>query len=78
MQVIILWLIMFYLEEFITDRIKEIAEKKLRIILLENEIDIDLNDILHMMGEDLPIKRLGTPNEFGPLVAFLCSEKQAT
>ena len=59
----------------ITDRIKEIAEKKVKNYLLENEIDIDLNDILQMMGEDLPIKRLGTTNEFGPLVAFLCSEK---
>ena len=59
----------------ITDRIKEIAEKKVKNYLLENEINIELNDILQMMGEDLPIKRLGRTDEFGPLVAFLCSEK---
>jgi 3-oxoacyl-[acyl-carrier protein] reductase len=49
----------------ITDRIREIANNK----------NGDLEEILDSMGRDLPIMRLGKPEEFGPIVAFLCSEK---
>ena len=52
----------------ITDRIKEIASKNLK----DGE---SIQDRIDSMGKDIPIKRLGSPSEFGPMVAFLCSDK---
>lgn len=53
----------------LTDRIIEISNQK------SKESGIDKRDILEALGQDLPIRRIGKPEEFGPMVAFLCSEK---
>ena len=53
----------------LTDRIIEISNQK------SKESGIDKRDILEALGQDLPIGRIGKPEEFGPMVAFLCSEK---
>ena len=55
----------------ITDRIKEIAEQKAK-----ND-NSNVDDVMNQLSNDLPIKRLGKPSEFGPIVAFLCSEKSS-
>ena len=31
-------------------------------------------DILNALGQDIPIKRIGRPEEFAPIVTFLCSD----
>ena len=55
----------------LTDRIKEIAKQK------ADKENIDINIVIDQLSDDLPIKRLGEISEFGPLVAFLCSEKSS-
>ena len=50
------------------DRILEIAEKK------SKESGINQKDILNALGQDIPIKRIGRPEEFAPIVTFLCSD----
>ena len=52
----------------LTDRILEIAEKK------SKESGINQKDILNALGQDIPIKRIGRPEEFAPIVTFLCSD----
>ena len=52
----------------LTDRILEIAEKK------SKESGINQKDILNALGHDIPIKRIGRPEEFAPIVTFLCSD----
>ena len=52
----------------LTDRIIEIANQK------SSESGINKEDILNALGQDLPIKRIGKPEEFAPIVTFLCSE----
>ena len=52
----------------LTDRILEIAEKK------SKESGINQKDILNSLGQDIPIKRIGRPEEFAPIVTFLCSD----
>ena len=55
----------------VTDRIKEIAKQKAK-----ND-NSNIDDAMNQLSNDLPIKRLGKPSEFGPIVAFLCSEKSS-
>ena len=55
----------------LTDRIKEIAKQK------ADKENIDIDIVIDQLSDDLPIKRLGEISEFGPLVAFLCSEKSS-
>ena len=52
----------------LTDRILEIAEKK------SKESGINQKDILNALAQDIPIKRIGRPEEFAPIVTFLCSD----
>ena len=54
-----------------TDYEKEIAEQKAK-----ND-NSNVDDVMNQLSNDLPIKRLGKPSEFGPIVAFLCSEKSS-
>ena len=53
----------------ITNRIIELAEKKAK------ETGKPIEMVLDSMGNDLPIGRLGKPDEFASMVTFLCSEK---
>ena len=52
----------------ITDRIIELATKR------AEDTNSNKEEILKIMTEDLPIKRLGNPQEFASIVTFLCSE----
>tara|TARA_B100000959_G_C14962065_1_gene616195 strand:- start:1402 stop:2196 length:795 start_codon:yes stop_codon:yes gene_type:complete len=52
----------------VTDRIIELATNK------ATETGTKIEKILETMGDDLPIARLGKPEEFAPIVTFLCSE----
>ena len=45
----------------LTDRIIEISNQK------SKESGIDKRDILEALGQDLPIRRIGKPEEFGPM-----------
>ncbi|MBT3445976.1 SDR family oxidoreductase [bacterium] len=53
----------------LTDRIINIAKTK------SEESGISQDEILKALGDDLPIGRIGKPEELSSLVAFLCSEK---
>lgn len=55
----------------LTDRIINIAKIKAK------ESGISQDEILKALGDDLPIGRIGEPEEFSSLVAFLCSEKSS-
>ena len=53
----------------ITDRITQLAEKK------SKETGVTTDEVIKAMGKDVPIGRLGTPDEFASIVTFLCSEQ---
>ena len=53
----------------ITDRIIQLAEKK------SKETGVTTDEVIKAMGKDVPIGRLGTPDEFASIVTFLCSEQ---
>ena len=53
----------------LTDRIKELATKK------SNETGMTVEVVMEALCKDLPIERIGRPEEFAPIVTFLCSEK---
>lgn len=52
-----------------TDRIKELAEKRAK------ETKKDFKTIIKSMESDIPVGRIGSPEEFSSMVAFLASEK---
>lgn len=54
---------------FLTDRLQELAEKKAA------ETDQPVDQILGRWSASVPLGRIGNPEEFGPLVAFLASER---
>ena len=47
----------------------ELAEKK------SKETGVTTDEVIKAMGKDVPIGRLGTPDEFASIVTFLCSEQ---
>lgn len=53
-----------------TDRLKELLEKKVK----EGEFKT-YKEALKINSEDIPLKRIGNPDELGEVVAFLCSKK---
>jgi len=54
---------------FLTDRLYSLAEGK------ANEEGRTVEDVLGAWSETVPVGRVGRPEEFGPLVAFLASER---
>jgi len=52
-----------------TDRIKELAEKRAK------ETKKDFKTVIRSMESDIPVGRIGSPEEFSSMVAFLASEK---
>jgi 3-oxoacyl-[acyl-carrier protein] reductase len=54
-----------------TDRLRELGEYRAR----ESGESVDAE--MAAMGEQVPMGRLGRPDEFGSLVAFLCSDRAA-
>jgi 3-oxoacyl-[acyl-carrier protein] reductase len=54
-----------------TDRLQELAEYRIK------ESGRTVEAELAAMGEQIPVGRLGRPDEFGSLVAFLCSDRAA-
>lgn len=52
-----------------TDRIKEIAEKRAK------ETKKSFKTVIKGMESDIPVGRIGSPEEFGSMVAFLVSER---
>ena len=54
-----------------TDRITQLANQRVK----KDKIPFD--DVIKQMEDDIPIKRLGRPEELGSLVAFLCSQKSS-
>jgi 3-oxoacyl-[acyl-carrier protein] reductase len=54
-----------------TDRLKELGEYRAK------ESGKTVEEEMVTMGEQVPLGRLGRPDEFGSLVAFLCSERAA-
>ena len=53
---------------FNTERLKELNSEKAR------KFNIETNEVFQKMSEMVPMKRIGEPEEFGYLVAFLSSE----
>lgn len=53
----------------LTDRIKDLAAKK------SKNQNISYESALDGMKEDIPLKRIGSPEEFADLVVFLASER---
>jgi len=54
-----------------TDRLRELGEYRAK------ESGKSVDEEMVTMGEQVPLGRLGRPDEFGSLVAFLCSERAA-
>jgi 3-oxoacyl-[acyl-carrier protein] reductase len=54
---------------FLTDRVRNLAD------VLGRKKDITAQQIIDAWAEGNPVRRIGDPQEFGPLVAFLCSER---
>ena len=54
---------------FLTDRVKSLAET------IAGKGGGSAEDVIERWGKSSPIGRIGSPSEFGPLVAFLCSER---
>ena len=54
-----------------TDRLRELGEYR------SKESGKSVDDEMVAMGEQVPLGRLGRPDEFGSLVAFLCSDRAA-
>jgi len=54
-----------------TDRLKELGEYRAK------ESGKSVDEEMVAMAEQVPLGRLGRPEEFGSLVAFLCSERAA-
>lgn len=52
-----------------TDRIKDLAKKR-----AEN-LNVSYESALEQMNNDIPLERIGTPEEFADLVVFLASER---
>lgn len=52
-----------------TDRIKSLAEKRAM------QSDIEYEEAIKEMEKDIPLKRIGTPEELAALACFLASEK---
>ena len=53
---------------FNTERLKELNSEKAK------KFNIETNEVFQKMSEMVPMKRIGEPEEFGYLVAFLSSE----
>jgi 3-oxoacyl-[acyl-carrier protein] reductase len=54
-----------------TDRLLNVATNRAA------QQGITREEVLENMGAQIPLGRVGQPEEFGPLVAFLCSERAA-
>ena len=52
-----------------TERVEQLAEANAR------KEGVDQKDILGRFEREIPMRRLGEPNEFGALAAFLCSQR---
>lgn len=56
---------------FLTSRVEELAAK------IAKQKNISPDDVILSWKEDIPLKRLGAPSEFGALAAFLASDQAA-
>ena len=54
-----------------TDRLLNVAATR------AEQQGITRDEVIDRMGASIPLGRVGQPKEFGPLVAFLCSERAA-
>lgn len=54
-----------------TDRLLNVAANR------AEQQETTREEVLENMGAQIPLGRVGQPEEFGPLVAFLCSERAA-
>ena len=54
-----------------TDRLLDVAASRAA------DQGVTQEEIIERMGAQIPLGRVGRPEEFGPLVAFLCSERAA-
>jgi 3-oxoacyl-[acyl-carrier protein] reductase len=52
-----------------TERLEALAEKRAK------EAGIPMDEQWDRMGKEIPVGRVGTPEEFGSVVAFLASER---
>lgn len=56
---------------FATDRMRSLAEQRAQ------REGVDADQALQELGAGVPMRRIGRPEEFGALVAFLCSRQAA-